>query len=339
MAEAEEAEGQALRRDILAGLLADPDGGRGGAGFLDAFRQATFGVEEKTLESQLDNMVRAFHLAYRFCPRRECWGRAERIWPGRRAAAPACAAAAAAAAKTVTEWILEARRAAAADTRLLDALAAIVEAMAGFDPGASWPKALSGPVFDQILGGRDALRGSGARLTYYRRDLRVPGAVGRALAALADRLIATEMGGALEKTQGLFSLLEHYDRAYHRAARESGRFSFTDIQCLLAPDLAAGSGLSLSRERQAGRLFIDYRLDNRLDHWLLDEFQDTSDLQWSIFGNLVAELIQADPSGRTRSFFYVGDIKQSIYRWRGGNPALQPLLDSPFHVIQLHSRR
>ncbi|HEY1110102.1 MAG TPA: 3'-5' exonuclease, partial [Opitutaceae bacterium] len=69
-----------------------------------------------------------------------------------------------------------------------------------------------------------------------------------------------------------------------------------------------------------GRMEIDYRLDAQLDHWLLDEFQDTSSDQWSVLRNLIDEAVQ-DPSGK-RSFFCVGDVKQAIYAWRGGDPAL-----------------
>ncbi len=58
----------------------------------------------------------------------------------------------------------------------------------------------------------------------------------------------------------------------------------------------------------------------RTDHWLLDEFQDTSRLQWQALRDLVDEVIQSD-SG-CRSFFYVGDTKQAIYSWRGGDPRL-----------------
>jgi ATP-dependent helicase/nuclease subunit A len=71
---------------------------------------------------------------------------------------------------------------------------------------------------------------------------------------------------------------------------------------------------------QEARLYIDYRLDCKLDHWLLDEFQDTSDLQWEVLRNLADEILQ-DASGQ-RSFFYVGDVKQAIYGWRGGNARL-----------------
>ncbi|MFO1490878.1 MAG: UvrD-helicase domain-containing protein [Kiritimatiellia bacterium] len=55
-------------------------------------------------------------------------------------------------------------------------------------------------------------------------------------------------------------------------------------------------------------------------HWLLDEFQDTSDLQWAVLGNLVDEVMQ--DAGDERRFFCVGDVKQAIYGWRGGNARL-----------------
>src|SRR5690606_12112077 len=68
------------------------------------------------------------------------------------------------------------------------------------------------------------------------------------------------------------------------------------------------------------RLQLDYRMDARFDHWMFDEFQDTSFPQWQILENLVDEVMQ-DDSG-CRSFFYVGDIKQAIYTWREGDPRL-----------------
>ena len=56
---------------------------------------------------------------------------------------------------------------------------------------------------------------------------------------------------------------------------------------------------------------------------MLDEFQDTSDRQWTLLENLVNEVFMNEfDEERNRSFFYVGDIKQSIYQWRQGNPRL-----------------
>jgi ATP-dependent helicase/nuclease subunit A len=65
---------------------------------------------------------------------------------------------------------------------------------------------------------------------------------------------------------------------------------------------------------------LQFRLDGWFDHWLIDEFQDTSRIQWRALEPLVDEVLQ-DSSG-TRSFFYVGDVKQSIYSFRDGDPTL-----------------
>ena len=62
---------------------------------------------------------------------------------------------------------------------------------------------------------------------------------------------------------------------------------------------------------------IYYRLATRVRHYLIDEFQDTSRLQWH---NIVLLTDEALSTGG--SFFYVGDKKQAIYRFRGGDARL-----------------
>ena len=62
--------------------------------------------------------------------------------------------------------------------------------------------------------------------------------------------------------------------------------------------------------------FIYEKVGNRYDHYMIDEFQDTSTREWN---NLLPLLIEALSSNQDASVFIVGDIKQSIYRWRGGN--------------------
>lgn len=59
------------------------------------------------------------------------------------------------------------------------------------------------------------------------------------------------------------------------------------------------------------------RLGSRLTHFLVDEFQDTSREQWQTLRPLVADAL-----ARGGSLTWVGDVKQSIYSWRGGDPAL-----------------
>ena len=63
---------------------------------------------------------------------------------------------------------------------------------------------------------------------------------------------------------------------------------------------------------------VHYRLDARLDHVLLDEFQDTNRNQWELLEPLLVELLAGGDPPRT--VFVVGDVKQSIYGFRGAEP-------------------
>lgn len=65
--------------------------------------------------------------------------------------------------------------------------------------------------------------------------------------------------------------------------------------------------------------FIYERLGDRYRHYFIDEFQDTSRLQWENLVPLVNNtLSEGHPEGEHGSLTLVGDAKQSIYRWRGG---------------------
>ena len=59
---------------------------------------------------------------------------------------------------------------------------------------------------------------------------------------------------------------------------------------------------------------IYYNLGSRLNHFMIDEFQDTNRLQWNVMLPLIEEAL----SGRG-SLFMVGDIKQAIYRFRNAD--------------------
>ena len=62
--------------------------------------------------------------------------------------------------------------------------------------------------------------------------------------------------------------------------------------------------------------FIYEKVGNRFEHFMIDEFQDTSVKEWENFLPLLQNAMAQ--SGAT-SVLIVGDIKQSIYRWRGGD--------------------
>ncbi len=62
--------------------------------------------------------------------------------------------------------------------------------------------------------------------------------------------------------------------------------------------------------------FIYERIGEKFDHYFIDEFQDTSVLQWQNLMPLMTNALSSDGG----SVLLVGDAKQAIYRWRGGNP-------------------
>ncbi len=83
--------------------------------------------------------------------------------------------------------------------------------------------------------------------------------------------------------------------------------------------------------------YIYERLGEKFRHYFIDEFQDTSTLQWKNLIPLVENAITTQHSdGSSGSLFLVGDVKQSIYEWRGGDPKqfldLSQLRKNPFSV-------
>jgi len=66
--------------------------------------------------------------------------------------------------------------------------------------------------------------------------------------------------------------------------------------------------------------WVQYKLDARINHLLIDEFQDTNPTQWHLISPLLEEIASQQES--LRSVFLVGDAKQSIYRFRRAEPRL-----------------
>lgn len=110
-------------------------------------------------------------------------------------------------------------------------------------------------------------------------------------------------------------LLEHYQRIKH----EQRFLDFSDLEW------KAYQLLNHSDNAE----WIQYKLDQRIDHILVDEFQDTNPTQWNLILPLLNELA-AGQGDRERSVFLVGDGKQSIYRFRRADPRL---LDTAHHWL------
>ncbi|MEM0543015.1 UvrD-helicase domain-containing protein [Flavobacterium sp. j3] len=64
--------------------------------------------------------------------------------------------------------------------------------------------------------------------------------------------------------------------------------------------------------------FIYERLGEKYRHFFIDEFQDTSEMQWQNLIPLIDNALASEENGEQGSLMIVGDPKQSIYRWRGG---------------------
>lgn len=82
------------------------------------------------------------------------------------------------------------------------------------------------------------------------------------------------------------------------------------------------------------RDFLYFRLDSTFNHILIDEFQDTSLLQYKILKPLIDEILSGDTT-KFKTFFYVGDTKQSIYRFRGGKRELFDYVSKSSKILEV----
>ena len=115
----------------------------------------------------------------------------------------------------------------------------------------------------------------------------------------------------LENLYGIFVL---YLKAKQEYYKQTNTLSFNAVTSKV---------YELLLQKQIDKNFLYFRLDSTISHILIDEFQDTSVLQYEILKPMIDEIKSGEGAKRfLRSFFYVGDIKQSIYRFRGGNSEL-----------------
>lgn len=126
------------------------------------------------------------------------------------------------------------------------------------------------------------------------------------------------------KINELGRFLEIYKRVKLELNKKLNTLTFSDINALVY-ELLCGK---LDNE------MLYFRLDGRINHLLIDEFQDTNVTQYEIMKPLIAEIVAGYGQNGLGSFFYVGDTKQSIYRFRGGKKELFDKLKSDFAQIE-----
>ncbi|MDH5612590.1 MAG: UvrD-helicase domain-containing protein [Gammaproteobacteria bacterium] len=105
---------------------------------------------------------------------------------------------------------------------------------------------------------------------------------------------------------------QRFIEIFQRIKRELRMLDFTDLEWHCYQLLNTSDNA----------LWVQYKVDQRIDHFLIDEFQDTNPTQWQLLAPLFEEMA-AGSTDRWRTAFLVGDEKQSIYGFRRANPALQ----------------
>ncbi|WP_153770434.1 double-strand break repair helicase AddA [Labrenzia sp. CE80] len=130
----------------------------------------------------------------------------------------------------------------------------------------------------------------------------------RLLALLEQRASFVTFEGTRALLRLAYAVIERYEKA-------KARKGFLDFE-----DLVVRTANLLSRSDAAQ--WVQYKLDQGLDHILVDEAQDTSPRQWEVVRSLAEEFFSGEGArGQVRTIFAVGDEKQSIYSFQGAVPA------------------
>ena len=290
--------------------------------FLESFRQATFGKEESNVIRSLDDFVEKLHGIYLNAPSEKFWGDPTQIWN-----------------KETNRWLVDGISPDKEIARLFKTFEAIPEQVnEGYwnefreeiedhFPGAPFGKRTK-YMLPRLLEAWPQFEAGHAEIRFNHTVHEFNAIACEAVQRLLQWLIGSELKTKLQRTRGVWELLNRYESVYSDRVRRIGQLTFQDVQLLLAGHESIrgngaedrGAPVLTQMPDNPDRLRIDYRLDARYNHWLLDEFQDTNFIQWKVISNLIDEVVQ-DTSG-TRSLFQVGDIKQAIYAWRGGDTRL-----------------
>ncbi|MBX7208791.1 MAG: UvrD-helicase domain-containing protein [Verrucomicrobiaceae bacterium] len=301
----------------LHGLRARDAGAAAQRDFLEAFRRATFGREESGIRAVLDQFVENQHEILLHAAREELWGNPRMIWPR------GC------------RWLGARVDLSAGFTRLLEVFGndGIDDAQRGFweqfrdealphTPGGALPPRMR-YFLPRLLEAWPRIEAKQCEITVNRRKQQLGAEACEVLGGIVTHLVGAELAVRLERTQGVWRVLSLFEQRWSEQVRRRGRLTFQDMELILAGhEFAADMPRPMLAQTpgEEARLRIDYRLDARYDHWLLDEFQDTNYVQWSVIENLIDEAVQ--DTGDERTLFQVGDVKQAIYAWRGGDTRL-----------------
>jgi len=306
-------EQKALRR-VLAHTLTNEEKKE----FLQSFKLATYGSEEKSVTRTMTTFIEDYHGVYLDAPVKDLWGNPSQIWPA------GCYwfnnIPTEEQFRSALEELQDYIPPASATNSYIKAWKTLIEKCEAFDSQSLFKSTLSERLLENI----DELRNGSAQIEFGKKNYDIDKTIGSHVYTLFTYMIAAILIGRTQRTRGIFKVLEQYELTYNKTVRKAGKISFRDIVHILnfgtdvdakAPRMTQSKSTSFQK-----MLYINYRMDGRYDHWMIDEFQDTSNAQWQVLSSLIDEIMQ-DVSDE-RSFFYVGDVKQAIYGWRGGDSRL-----------------
>jgi len=269
--------------------------------FMEAFRLACFGRESKNCFDSMISFVSDWHAAWveTAGSGENAWGRPETIWPDGlpwKIAGQVVDLAAELRTRITPLWQRDFPKGAEQWEQFCDfvrefnntlpsAPAGVANVLKAYDPAAST-----------------------ITIKYGRTEMTFSGSDAELIRGTVETLFALILQACCATTQGIYMIIRAYETVYSANTRRRGLMTFSDI-----PNLISALDSSI-------RMNIEYRFDTRFRHWALDEFQDTSHAQWNAVRELVDEVIQS--SDDERSIFIVGDVKQAIYGWRGGDVAI-----------------
>lgn len=289
----EEVADQRLRSDAIAAMLDEdePDA------LITLMRAMNPGEVRRAVHAQLVDVVGNLYSVYQRQSDREAW-----CWIDAPDALPDELLQQTIEALAEMEHVLPLTAKGAPVKRYVEGLAANVDAAQRRDWWAFLDKGPAKAIADD-------------RDTYERKP--IPAELIAAYRPLMIHARAKLLGELGQRTEATHTLLTRFDTQYRRLQRAARTVRFDTVTHALADAALTGDAL--------GELY--YRLDAQLHHLLLDEFQDTSGEQWRVLEPIASEIIAQQVEGR-RSFFCVGDVKQAIYGWRGGEAAIFDSLET-----------
>ena len=293
-----------IHEEMLSGILRDELTPEQSEKFYQVFRKSLMGREAVNVGRELESYVESWHEHWRNDADRMRWGPIElaeggspELWNQQREQYAA---------------ILLDRISAInfGHKGRVSALEKIIEAIATHSVGSGTIGKLGSKLADQLLEACAVPIEADLTLSLY-KEFVLPQAIAEMFREAFLCVARAEMFHACESTQAIREVIVIYDEVCDRRMRRKGMFNFNDIKVLM-------NDWANHEEKRLMREALDFRLDAKYSHWLLDEFQDTSRSDWMGLFPLIDEAATDDEG----TIFLVGDKKQAIYGWRGGDVRL-----------------